>query len=58
MTDREDNRGLPTGRVTLYVTAVRYLCPACGLVWGTVLAFGLSLVGACLVYQFVLSRMA
>jgi uncharacterized membrane protein (GlpM family) len=44
--------------VTLFVTAVRYLCPACGLVWGTILAFGLSLVGAYLVYQFVLTRMA
>ena len=43
--------------VTLYVTAVRYLYPACGLVWGTILAFALSLLSGYLVYRFVQTRM-
>ncbi len=43
--------------VTLYVTAVRYLYPACGLILGTVLSFALSLVSGYLTYRFVRSRM-
>jgi uncharacterized membrane protein (GlpM family) len=43
--------------VTLYLTAVRYLYPLCGLVLGTLLSFALSLLGGYLVYQFVRARM-
>jgi uncharacterized membrane protein (GlpM family) len=44
--------------VTLYVTAVRYLYPACGLILGTILAFALALVSGYLTYQFVRRRMS
>ena len=43
--------------VTLYVTAVRYLYPAYGLVLGTILSFVLSLLSGYLVYRFVQTRM-
>jgi uncharacterized membrane protein (GlpM family) len=43
--------------VTIYVTAVRYLYPACGLTLGTVLSFALALVSGYLTYQFVRRRM-
>jgi uncharacterized membrane protein (GlpM family) len=43
--------------VTLYVTAVRYLYPACGLILGTILSFALSLLSGYLVYRFVQARM-
>lgn len=47
-----------TINVTLYLTAVRYLYPACGLVLGTLLSFALSLLGGYLVYRFVHQRMS
>lgn len=43
--------------VTLYVTAVRYLYPACGLALGTILSFVLSLLSGYFVYRFVQARM-
>ena len=43
--------------VTLYVSAVRWLYPACGLALGTALSFALSLVTGYLVYRFVQRRM-
>jgi uncharacterized membrane protein (GlpM family) len=43
--------------VTLYVTAVRYLYPASGLILGTALSFALSLLSGYLVYRFVQTRM-
>jgi len=43
--------------VTLFMTAVRYLYPRCGLVLGTLLSFALSLLSGYLVYQFVRTRM-
>ena len=42
--------------VTLYVTAVRYLYPACGLVWGTILSFALALASGYLTYQFIRTK--
>ena len=42
--------------VTLYVTAVRYLYPPCGLVWGTVLSFALALAGGYLTYRLVRAK--
>jgi uncharacterized membrane protein (GlpM family) len=43
--------------VTLYVTAVRYLYPACGLILGTILSFALALLSGYLTYRFVRRRM-
>jgi uncharacterized membrane protein (GlpM family) len=44
--------------VTLYVTAVRYLYPTCGLALGTALSFALALLSGYLVYRFVRARMS
>ena len=46
-----------TLNVTLFLTAVRYLYPLCGLALGTLVSFALSLLSGYLVYRFVRTRM-
>ena len=43
--------------VTIFMTAVRYLYPLCGLVLGTIFSFLLPLLSGYLVYRFVRTRM-
>lgn len=43
---------------TVYAISVRYTYPAFGILWGSLISFGASLVSVCFVYWFVRKRVA